>query len=196
MRQRQGNSIVEAVVAVSLVLVGITGIVQLATQAFRTQELVASRFVAAHLAAEGVEIVKGYLDGSMTGPAIAPPSPIPTPYQWVELDPNALPDGAYEVSVLDGDLGDELGESGRRGDLSWRSTGPLGFDGSLYTYGSAVTDVATRFTRTVLIAWAPDCEYVSVQSIVSWTERNASSTSVVADRFYSWRGGAQICNTP
>ncbi len=191
MTQREGNSIIEAVVAVSLVLIGITGIVQLASQAFRAQELVANRFIAAHLAAEGVELVKGYLDGNLT----AENSLATIPWQWFDLEANALVAGAYEVSVLDGDLGDPSGQSGLRSpDLSWRSSTPLNFDGSLYTYNSTFADTVTRFVRTVVIEWAADCEYVSVQSIVQWDERGASSTSAVADRFYSWRGGAHICN--
>ena len=174
---RSGNSILEAVVAVSILVVALVGIMQLTARSLKANELVADHFIAAQLAGEGIELVRNFLDGKQTDGV-----------QWKDLE-GYLFTGAYEMSA------DTLTTPVRKGDLFWRSITKLTFDsiGPIYsyTYGDE-----TKFTRTILVEWGDECttlsgtEYasVTVRSIVSWLARGESVTSTVADRFASWRG--------
>lgn len=172
---RQGNSIIEAVVAASLVIIGLVGIVQLVTRSFQANEVISDRFTAAHLAAEGVEIIRNrlevYLAASMP---------------WSDL-PTLLDSGNYEVAA-------DTPLTIRRISGS-ESPNPLLFDQNtlLFNYDAPQPYEQTKFYRTVEIKWNTPCpSKVSIESIVRWTTRGTAASIDAADEMYSWRG-APVC---
>lgn len=191
---RRGNSIVEALVATSLVVVGIVGLVQLVARSMKANEQVTDRFIAAHLAAEGVEITRNYLEGFLAASSTS------GGLSWEDLW-TTLEDGAYEVSAADPDA-----SSRRIGDQSRRSATPLAFEQNIsppYGYYPPPA-IPTKFYRTVAVTWGPDCDplplvfrtaEVSIQSVVAWETRGVMSTTTVADKMWSWRG-TPACSPP
>ena len=193
-RGRGGSAIIEAVVGVSLLTVGILGILNLITNSMRYNDIVTGRFVAANLAAEGVEVIKNVVDKALAHQ-----------YPWSSLSfvfPAGFWDGWYQVSY-DGDIVNIGGNPpnvrnitlvslnlNQEPDVSTlpvlrvdeRSNRPL--------YGYAV-GTETPFKRLVRVEWNDYVggEYVrmDVESRVYWTARGRSYTTVVSDRFYKWR---------
>src|SRR3989338_4555341 len=61
----KGVVLVEVIVAISIVLTGIVATYTLATRAIGLNRIVAERHVATYLAAEGIEIVKNFIDSNV-----------------------------------------------------------------------------------------------------------------------------------
>jgi Tfp pilus assembly protein PilV len=61
-RSEKGSLMIEAVVGLTLITVGMLGVFSLISSSLKTSQEVGSRFIAANLAAEGVEVVKNIID--------------------------------------------------------------------------------------------------------------------------------------
>src|SRR5688572_13216996 len=60
--RRDGQTIVEAMVAVSLLVVGFLGMITLINRSIGLNRVVSDNYTATYLAAEGIEVVKNLLD--------------------------------------------------------------------------------------------------------------------------------------
>src|SRR3989344_3592233 len=63
-KSRAGQMMIEALVALSIILVGLLGIFALVSRSISLNAVASSQYVAANLAAEGIEVVKNVIDSN------------------------------------------------------------------------------------------------------------------------------------
>lgn len=165
---REGSFLVESIVALSLVVTGILGIVVLLTRSLGLTANVSQRAVAAYLAAEGIEVTKNIIDTAIATPA-------GRGWSFVSgLSP------AFEVEYNSvNPLGLTGGVTESRRSLQFNPA-----DGT-YSYGG-VQD--TPFKRTIRVAVNPlNSDEVQVNAEVKWTVRGTEETLNLEDHFWNWR---------
>jgi hypothetical protein len=167
-QKNSGQTIVEAMIAISLITFGVLGVFRLTSQSLGLTSTVRDQYIANYLAVEGIEIVKNIVDTN-----------IQEGNTW---NKNISVDGAqYEIDYFD--TSDTI--SPAQGLL-------LRLDSStgLYSY-SLGSNLETGFKRTITILY-PDCagspcDHMEVSSIVDWTARGGGEFSVnLEDHFYNW----------
>lgn len=174
---------IEAMIGISLVLTGMLGILNLLTNSMRASDAIASQFVAANLAAEGIEVVKNVMDDLLIQSS-----------DWVFVV-NGIPDGTYEVDSITRNFDNDINDSASaRSIFTPLSSTPLTLDFTTreYGYSSDPNAVETTFKRTVRVGWNNDPSTggptsLSVSSRVDWTVRGQDFSVVVDDQFYRWR---------
>lgn len=157
--RESGYILIESIVAITIVIVGLLGIFALLSRSLSLNRVVADRFVASYLAAEGIEIVKNIADDNILAGR-----------PW-----NAgLASGEYEADYRSASLEPA---TGRR----IRITNGTG------AYGYAEAE-PTAMVRTITIGNSPDGERLSVGSRVAWTTRGGGKFSIDTQTFlYHWR---------
>ncbi len=173
-RRQAGQVLIESIVSISLITVGLLGVLSLLSNSIAYNRGVTNKFIATYLAAEGIEVVKNIEDANfgdrLTDNTVA----------WNRyLDTN----GSYELQY---DSVPSLA-SGlvNIGDLTVYSSRPLLFNPStgIYSYDSGQT---TGFTRTVRVSNL-NFDEIQVNSIVQWTENGSAKQINVEDHFFYWR---------
>lgn len=180
---KEGSILIEAMVGLSLLFVGMLGILNLLTNSMRASDTIATRFVAANLAAEGIEVVKNVMDTLLTQRS-----------SWTDVV-NGIPVGDYEVDYLTQNFDNNVNDAASaRSIFNPPSRTPLALDYTTreYGYSSDPNAVPTPFMRTVRIEWNDDPVThepisLSVRSLVDWTVRGQDFSIVINDRFYRWR---------
>lgn len=155
----KGYVLVEAVVAVTIIVVGLLGMFSLLSQSLALNRVVTERYVAAHLAVEGIEIVKNIIDNNVINGRA-----------WND----GLSSGEYEADYNDLSLKPYSGRS-------------LLFDkdNGFYNYQSGET---TRYKRLIKVQQLGNGEELKVNSIVNWVSRgNAQFKVDLESRFFNWR---------
>jgi len=165
MRRNNGQLIIEMMVAVSLLMIGLLGIFAVLSQSLGLNRVAANQYIAAHLAAEGIEVTKSIIDANYIngGP-------------W-NLGLESDGDYAVEYNSTELDGSSEKLEARLKLD---ESTG-------LYTYESGVD---TNFKRTITIDNIPDADPTEIKVIsrVYWKDRGGVDFDIVLeDRFRDWR---------
>ncbi|MDO8469728.1 MAG: hypothetical protein Q7S84_01770 [bacterium] len=181
---RAGSTILEAVVAVSVAIVGLTGILQLTARSFQANTVAVDRLIAARLAEEGVEIVRSYVDWMVSRNSYNSGENI----LWRDI-PSHLPDGFYEVSWAQSDVPDSPHWSSEPSPSS-RPSLRVDADTPAYGYDAGISTV---FRRIVRVTWAPvnslgESVSSSISSIVRWETRGNSQELIVEGVVYHWRG--------
>ena len=165
---RRGYLLIESMVAITVVVVGLLGIFALLSQALGLNRVVADRYVASYLAAEGIEIVKNIIDDNvLAGRA------------WND----GLADGRYQLDYAAEGLGTECGSSCPQ---------LLYFDPNRKLYSYAAGGRKTNFNRVITITALTDSEglaqAIRVSSRVQWTTRGSGEFALtVEDHFYNYR---------
>ncbi len=159
LKTNDGYLMVESLVAIMIVTAGLLGIFALLSRSLSLNRVVSDRFVAAYLAAEGIEIVKNVVDNNLI--AARP---------WNE----GLGDGDYELDYDDSAL-------------QANQNRPLKFDpiSGLYSYSGPNP---TNFQRTIQITNSAGGEEITVNSTVQWLTRGGGRFSInLEDHFFNWR---------
>ena len=161
-KSQNGQAIVEALIAITVLVVGFLGIVSLLNRSIGLYRVTTDNYTAAYLAAEGVELAKNIIDaGTMRSES------------WGTV----LPAGAYEMDYFtDLDASRPEPYSGRM----------LFFDAvnGHYAYG---VGTPTSFKRKIIIENV-SADELRVNAVVDWTGRADSQFSVnVEDHFFNWR---------
>jgi type II secretory pathway pseudopilin PulG len=165
---KNGYLLIESVVAITMVTVGLLGIFSLLSRSLSLNRVVSDRYVAAYLAAEGLEIIKNLIDNNVLA-GLA----------WnVNLE-----EGSYQFDYKIKSLPPSCG-------FSCRQVFYFNEDSQLYSYNP--TSRKTSFQRTVSIAPNRDkdgfVQSLKVNSTVNWSGRGGSSFNVnLEDRFYNYR---------
>ena len=161
MKKNKGQLIVEMMVAVSLLVIGLLGIFAVLSQSLGLNRVAANQYVAANLAAEGIEVVKNIIDANFI-----------TDEAWNRgLETN----GEYTVSYDSTSLSLE------------NENEPLRFDeeDGVYGYGGGTE---TQFRRVITIENSGDLTEIKVTSRVYWKDRGGIDFDIVLeDRFRNWR---------
>ena len=164
--QSRGFLLVEAMVSMSVLMIGVLGIFALMSQSIKLTRTINDQYVATYLAAEGIEIVKNMIDSN------------------VLTDPGAWNANGFDASACY-ELYYGTDSLGSAWTVSCDGSGatPLAFDGSLYGYGGGD---ASGFTRTVRIAPIMDGVQVGVRvrSTIHWS--GGEQQFALEDTFYAW----------
>lgn len=156
----RGQLIIEAMIAITLLSVGLLGLFTLLTRAYSMQQRMADRYVATYLAAEGIELVKNQLDTNVIQKRA-----------WNE---GYTVNGDYGMDFLGAVLNPAL------------ATQPLKFDSAsgLYNYQ---TGNNTSYRRALSITNVTADE-IRIVSKVTWSDKNGKPAEIVLeDHFYNWR---------
>jgi len=164
--KEKGYVLLESMVAITMVTVGLLGIFALLSRSLSLNRVVADRYVAAYLAAEGLELVKNIIDNNLVQER-----------PWNE----GVTSGQYEIDF----------ESGRLTACGSPCAARFFYfdpQTKTYSYESRPESRETRFERVVKIALTADGEEVRVNSAVNWTTRGGGRFLVnLEDHFFNWR---------
>ncbi len=160
-KKQEGQLLVEAIVAVSLMLVGLLGVFSVLSRSLGLSRVAADQFVAVNLASEGIEIAKNILDGNIK--------------QGIAWNSGGFSGSEAAVDYMSQSL------------VDCDDSGDLYLIDGLYTCDEE-PGVSSRFNRKLFLETEPGGEVVKVRSVVEWRERGGFESSVeVEDHFYNWR---------
>ncbi len=160
---------IESIIATSLVIVGILGIMSLIVNSSHRSASATNKLVAAYLAAEDIEVVKNMLDAS---------------YVQNTAFSDALPVGQFAVNYNSAAPHSVTNQSQMQ---VWHNiTPPNFFSQKTIPLDPGVRDNQTIFSRYILIG-APDSHTYEVQSVVIWKDNGVTASTTLVDQFTSWR---------
>ena len=170
---RKGQSLIEAMVAISILTVGFLGITTLLTKSFQLNRVAADQTKGTYLAAEGIEITKNILDygvfnGIATGVAGWGKCFSITGYYQLDYLTNDCSITPIPFSLVS-------------------SPATIYFDpaSGLYSNIPVGGSIKTIFQRDVYVEYKGD--EIDVHSTVTWKATAFSSQSVtLEDHFYNW----------
>jgi len=156
----KGQSLVEALVAMSVILFGVLGVFTLLTRSLGLNRVVSDRYVATYLASEGVEVIKNIVDSNIIQSRA-----------WNEN----VTAGAYEVQY------DTAGSN-----IQTSQDRTLFFDPNtkLFQYNGGNT---TFYKRTVTTQTLSGGNELQVNSVVDWNSHGGTYSINIEDHFYNWR---------
>ena len=168
---RRGQSLIEAMIALSVLTAGFMGIATLLARSFFLNRVISDRITANYLAVEGLEIAKNLIDHDVYESASGDPS-----FFWgkcfsstgdVQLDYTTTGCGTLTAFVIPGN--------------------PLMLNPTTHLYGyNPAGAVATYFTREVRVVEAGN--EITVDSIVRWSTGAAVNQSIDLENvFYNWQ---------
>lgn len=158
---RKGQFMPEMMVAISILVVGVLGIVTLFIRSLSLAGVVTDNYIGTYLAAEGIEVTKNILDTNLI-----------EGNSWND----GFADGEYEVEFSSEFF---IPIVGAPRPLLADSVGP----GRVYWY---VVGTPTQFTRKIRITLRGENE-IQVNSIMEWTSRGKQFQIDVEDHFYNWQ---------
>jgi hypothetical protein len=179
---RQGQSVVELMMAIGMLTFGLLGLIGLLAQSLYIDKVDSNSTIGVYLAEEGIEITKNLIDHAV--------------YAYLQNPPQGLGWGSCE----DGSSWEScFGASGGDFEVDYTTVGSpniyvpdhhLKFDPvtGLYSYNPSPADkpVATSYVREVKVTpiflAGSDYEGFEVQSIVTW----GSQSVALEDEFYNW----------
>ncbi|OIO49527.1 MAG: hypothetical protein AUJ39_00925 [Parcubacteria group bacterium CG1_02_42_13] len=165
---KRGQLLVEAMIAISVMVIGLLGIFSLTSQSLGLYRVAYEQYVAVNLAAEGIEVVKNMIDTNVIAGSV----------QW------------NEGLAIDGDFGIQY--DSRSLDATLQSKNLL-YDAStsLYNYTSGTP---TNFKRVIKIknidppGLPNQIDEIQVNSVVTWKTRGGLDLSInLEDHFFNWR---------
>jgi type II secretory pathway pseudopilin PulG len=160
-----GQIMIEAIVALSIIAIGIIGVFTLTSRSISLNRVTADRYVAVNLANEGIELVKNLIDRNIM--------------EYLKKEWNSIPGfdgtGDYEIDYNDTELSSVGGD-------------PLCFNpdsSGYYRYCEQDGDKETSFQRIITITEKDDkYKHIEVVSKVYWESRGAIYDFSVKDDFY------------
>jgi len=164
-----GQTMVEAIIAVGLVMFAILGVFRMMSQSLGLTRVVRDQYVGNYLAAEGVELIKNMVATN-----------VQNGINWnsgLELS-----GASYEIDYTD-----------TIGTIRTANNRKLRFDPVSGFYGYQVgLPVETVFERIVTVAYpdcpAPDCaDHLQVNSAVAWTTRSGGQFDInIESHLFNW----------
>lgn len=181
---RDGQVLVETMVALSITVIGLLGILAVLSSAIGVNRVITQQYTAAYLASEGIEAVKYQLDVNAYNGDPFTKNLVLTYYE-AAYDP-----GSGKVVLT------QLPASGWSGVPS--SFDVIRFDGAQfltfqnssvpYFYGYDANGSLTPFKRVIVVRPQSNADEVVVDSVVAWQARGGSVSGVtVEDYFFNWR---------
>lgn len=155
-----GQLLIESLVGISIVTVGLLGVVGLVSRSLSLNRVISDKFTASYLSLEGIEIVRNLLDANII--------------QEESWNKGFQTDGDYSVYYDS----NELILGGNK--PLYLKNGFYGADGG----------ELTPFKRTIHVTPSPkgDDNEIQVNSIVKWTTRGGGAFKVDNEyHFYNWR---------
>lgn len=155
----KGYILVEALIASTIVVVGLLGIFSLLSRSLSLNRVVADRFAASYLAAEGIELVKNVIDN------------------------NILAGRPWNVGLSSGDYEADFHDEA----LQPNQQRALHFDLTTGAYGYR-EPTATLMRRVITTIVSPDGNRITVGSRVNWMTRGGGKFSInLEEHLFNWR---------
>jgi len=159
-------------VAMSVLAVGLTGMMALLNQSIGLNREVANDFTGTYLAAEGIEVAKNLLQGNFIRQLRG------DPVVWDE----GFSDGVYEIDYATQSLPSPLSPIATPQTLSYDPST------NLFSYFAGSGTQATSFTREVALT-RMNADEIRVVARVAWRARGGGvAETVLEDHFYNWVG--------
>jgi Tfp pilus assembly protein PilV len=171
---RRGQTLVEALVALSILTAGFVGIVTLLTKSFQLNRTTSNDTQATYLAAEGIEVAKNLIDHDVyTGLTVRS-------NDWAQ----SFPESGYYYDI-DYETTSTVPLTSLNFSLKQPESNPLYFNPTthMFSYNSLGAQ-STNFIRNVKVI--NNGEELDVQSTVTWTDGGQSNTITLEDHFYNW----------
>jgi type II secretory pathway pseudopilin PulG len=183
LHSRRGQTLVEALIALSILTVGFVGIVTLLTRSFQLNRTTANDTQATYLASEGIEVAKNIIDYDVYYGL----SQSSSTNDWgcsFELNAGQSADYALEYDTTPTQCTKPMTIPQDTSDQLYFNP-----DTNLYVYsyddfGTTPTDFVRDVYLSVPIG-SPD--ELDVQSTVTWSDGGISNTITLEDHFYNWR---------
>lgn len=189
-KNNSGQLLLESAIAITVLIVGLLGILGLLARSFSLNKIVTSRYTAAYLAAEGIEVVKNLIDKNVVLGAGWNNGLGEDGYYEISYDFN---EGVYRLSI------DKKPEENKWTDFQFLCFDAQGQD-RLFNYDSACytsppTKQKSLFKRAVRIKNISDINAVSnqiqVNSMVFWKIGGIDYLVDAEDHFFNIIGQAQ-----
>jgi Tfp pilus assembly protein PilV len=171
----KGQSVIEAMIAVSILTIGFLGISSLLVRSFALSRTTSDDLTATYLASEGIELMKNIIDHDVyAGNAWG------TCTNAADLS-TCTNSGAYTVDYGSA-VPTELGGPNEQC-FTNAAVPPLDFDSStgIYSYSGGT---ASKFQRCIQLTH--NGQEITVNAIVDWSTNGAASTLNLEDHFYNW----------
>jgi len=170
-----GFTLIETMVAVTLLTVAIVAPMSLASQSLQSAYYARDQITASNLAQEGVEAVRAVRDHNILLTAYGTPTDIL----------NGIPVGSsFRIDPTNGNRIDTC--SSDPGGVCE----PLYSDGTLYGYTTTSGWLPTQFTRTVMASYISGTDEVKIQVTVSWQTGSYRTRSfTISDNLFRWVNG-------
>jgi len=153
---------VEAMIAISVMVIGLLGIFSLTSQSLGLYRVAYEQYVAVNLAAEGIEVVKNMIDTNIIS--------------GVAWNEGLAKKGSFEVQYDSRKLIDPP------------SNKPLNFDPATGIYSYTSNGSVTNFKREIVIESKLSDNEIQVNSIVTWKGRGGIDFDInLEDHFFNWR---------
>jgi Tfp pilus assembly protein PilV len=191
----RGFSLLETVVAVSLIVGAVLGPVVAVTAALSRSAASRNKLIALHLGQEGIELVRtirennilcDILDGGVLGS-----------HSWAANPetPAVNINGTYRISATDATGMSCASETISSPQLLSGTETPLRMDIATGIYDYTPSSDPTTFSRLMTIQFpvsSPDLgipadHQLDISAIVKWTERDAVKSVTLKERLYYWR---------
>ncbi|TSC86138.1 MAG: Uncharacterized protein G01um10148_644 [Parcubacteria group bacterium Gr01-1014_8] len=166
-----GFSLIETLVAISLLTIAIVVPMGLVAQSLATAFYARDQITAFHLAQEAIESVRSVRDGHILENALG------TAVDLLEGIPNDAP---FVIDTRDNYMDASVCTSG--------TCPPLETDGNLYGYGRGLSGwTATRFTRTAHVKFINAPDEIRVSVTVQWRSGSFQPRSfTISENLYRW----------
>jgi hypothetical protein len=174
---RRGQTLIEALIALSILTVGFLGVITLLTKSFQLNRTTADDTQATYLAAEGIEIVKNLIDkdvytGLPNNNDFGACFPLSGYYYPIDYETTVCSKLDFEPPSAP------------------PAPTPLYFNSKTDFYtDNSFNASPTDFVRTIEITDDPGASGLvdtRVQSTVTWTNGDLSNTITLEDIFYNW----------
>src|SRR3989338_1692694 len=170
----RGFTIIELIVVIGILSGGIVAVQTAIQYGLRNAVVVSDGIVAAHLAEEGLELIRNVRDGNWAIRQFQQPTP--TADTWDELST-----GYYRLDYL---LSNGFSRLYSGAPATCQDGQVLNFDSTsgLYSYAGGTF---SKFRRVVNIT--NNTTYIEVSSQVCWTDSIGPHEIIITERLYDWR---------
>ena len=167
----RGFTLIETLVAISLLMVAIVAPMSLTARSLATAYYARDQITAFHLAQEAIETIRHVRDGNILQNALGTPADLLSGIPSTDGEP-------FIVDTRDDSM--EMCNSG--------TCPPLKTDGEIYGYEEGAGWDTTRFTRTVRAEFVGESiDEVRVSVTVSWqTGSFQARTFTISENLYRW----------
>lgn len=175
----KGQMIVESMIAISVAVVGLFGVMTLLSRSISLNRVIANHYIGNSLAAEGIEIIKYFIDKNYLAGV-----------GW-----NAdLGEGAYLIAtrsdkeIQEGPFFSRIGGLGTCNDMEKINALDFNKETGVYNYDNNDDTLFKRCVEIRHIEIGDRVDALGIVSKVSWEDLGGAEFEVVVeDHFYNWR---------